>query len=96
MAPEHHGALISRVFLPTCTAEDGGPTWGSSSGWAIGVGCVMMRFFPKVSMVSTAGSTDRPTSLLGQTDVVRCPVALCGSGYAWTVVLQCGGGKDDD
>jgi hypothetical protein len=57
---------------------------------------VMMRFFPKVSMVSTAGSTDRPTSLLGQTDVVRCPVALCGSGYAWTVVLQRGGGKDDD
>jgi hypothetical protein len=27
MVPERHGALISRVFLPTCAAQDGGPTW---------------------------------------------------------------------
>jgi hypothetical protein len=60
-----------------------------------GVGRAMMRFFPKVSVVSTAGSTDRPAPLLGPTDVVRCPVALCGSGFAWTVVLRRGDGKDD-
>jgi hypothetical protein len=94
LAPERHSALISRVFLPTCVAQDGGPTWGWG-GRATGVGHAMMRFFPKVSVASTAGSIDRPTSLLGQTDAVRHPVALCGPGSAWMVVLRCGGGKDD-
>jgi hypothetical protein len=56
---------------------------------------MMMRFLPKVSVASTAGSMDRPTPLLGQTDVVRRAVAPCGSSFAWTVVLQRGGGKDD-
>jgi hypothetical protein len=68
---------------------------GSLGGRATGVGRAMMRFFPKVSVASIAGSTDRPTPLLGQTDVVRRPVTLYGSGFAWMVVLQCGGGKDD-
>jgi hypothetical protein len=27
MVPERHGALILRVFLPTCAAQYGGPTW---------------------------------------------------------------------
>jgi hypothetical protein len=56
---------------------------------------VMTRFFPKVLVVSTEGSTDRPASLLGQTDAVQCPVAICGYSFAWTIVLWCGGGKDD-
>jgi hypothetical protein len=55
----------------------------------------MMRFFPKVSVASTAGSTDRLTLLLGQTDAVRGPVTLYGSSFAWTVVLRCGDRKDD-
>jgi hypothetical protein len=88
MVPERHAALISRVFLPTCAAQDMGPTWRV-------FGRAMMRFFSKVSVVSTAGSTDRPTPLLGPTDMVQRPVALCGSGFAWTVVLRRGFGKDD-
>jgi hypothetical protein len=43
-----------------------------------------------------AGPEGRLASLLGQTDAVQCPEALCGSGSAWTVVPQRGGGKDDD
>jgi hypothetical protein len=95
MAPERHGALISRVFLPTCATQDGGPTWGPSGDRATGVGHVMTRFFPTVLVASTTGSTDRPASLLGQTDAVQRPVALCGAGSAWTVMLRRGGGKDD-
>jgi hypothetical protein len=65
---------------------------GSFGGGATGVGHAMMRFFPKVSVASIAGSTVR----LVQTDAVRRPVALCGSSFAWTVVLRCGDSKDDD
>jgi hypothetical protein len=73
----------------------GGRFGGSLGGGATGVGHAMMRFFPKVSVASTAGSRDRSASLLGQTAAVRLPVALCWSGFPWTVVLQCGSGKDD-
>jgi hypothetical protein len=38
MAPERHGALISRVFLPTCTTQDRGPTW-----WVFGRRCDRSR-----------------------------------------------------
>jgi hypothetical protein len=69
---------------------------GSFGGGATGVGHVMTRFFPKVSVASIAGSTVRLAPLLGQTDAVWRPVALCGSGFAWTVVLRCGDSKDDD
>jgi hypothetical protein len=42
-----------------------------------------------------AGPKGRPASLLGQTDAVQRPEALCGSGSAWTVVLRRNGDKDD-
>jgi hypothetical protein len=33
MAPERHGGLILRVFLPTCMAQDRGPTWWVFGRW---------------------------------------------------------------
>jgi hypothetical protein len=95
MLLERHGALISLVFLPTSAAQDGGPTWWVFGGRATRVGRAMMRFFPKVLVASTASSIDRLVPLLGQTDAVGYPVDLCGSGFAWTVVLWCGGSNDD-
>jgi hypothetical protein len=65
-------------------------------GGETGVGHVITRFVPKVLVASTLGSPDRPAWLLVQTDMVRCPVALCVSGIAWMVVLRRGGSMDDD
>jgi hypothetical protein len=64
-------------------------------GGVIEVGRAMTRFLPTVSVASIAGSIDQPAPLLGQTDAVRHPITLCGSGFAWTAVLWRGGNKDD-
>jgi hypothetical protein len=48
-----------------------------------------------VTVTMAAGPKGRSASLLGQTDAVQCPKALCGSSSAWTVVLLRSNGKDN-
>jgi hypothetical protein len=94
MVPERHGALISRVFLPTCAAQDGGPTW-RDFGWRGD------RSRAHDDEVLPQGFSGIDSGLHRSTGTVagsnRCGAAPRSSLWVWFCMdgLRCGDGKDD-